>query len=381
MSRFVSFWRSFALLVARLGLGGILLLHGAHRYQAGIASQVDVPDAVLDALPEDRRVRRDDVRDRRAGIFLILGALTPLVGLGVLVQQVLTIVWTSYYKGPDLLNADGTYNGGFEYSVALGLLGLLFLVLRRRRRQPRPGVPPQEDGRRGRRRRPRPTDASEATPRREHLPGPLGRLSRAAAQRHPPVRRRAATPSAAGASGRASGAADERGDLRVGQPAEVVQGDGPALTLGQRGHRVPEHPVGLGLLAPARPARPPPRTSSVDRRRAPRPGPQQVDAAVVGHGDEPGLQVRRRVQAGIGAQRGEERLLPGVVGLAPRRSARHTRSTTGPCSRTTRSNGGSPGTPATLARRRRHRRAGGAGPTSQEVDRMSTAQHHPAMGI
>ena len=31
MSRFVSFWRSFALLVARLGLGGILLLHGAAR--------------------------------------------------------------------------------------------------------------------------------------------------------------------------------------------------------------------------------------------------------------------------------------------------------------------------------------------------------------
>jgi putative oxidoreductase len=62
------------------------------------------------------------------GLFLLLGALTPLVGLGVLVQQVLTVVWTSYYKGPNLLNADGSYHGGFEYSVALGMLGLLFLV-------------------------------------------------------------------------------------------------------------------------------------------------------------------------------------------------------------------------------------------------------------
>jgi putative oxidoreductase len=42
---------------------------------------------------------------------------------------VLTVLWTSYYKGPQLLNADGTYHGGFEYSVALGLLGLLFLTL------------------------------------------------------------------------------------------------------------------------------------------------------------------------------------------------------------------------------------------------------------
>ncbi|MGI3786684.1 MAG: DoxX family protein [Janthinobacterium lividum] len=128
MSRFVSFWRSFALLVARLGLGGIMLLHGARRYQAGIASQTDyltqfsVPYAKIAAYGATSF-------EIAGGIFLILGALTPLVGLGILVQQVLTIVWTSYYKGPELLNADGTYNGGFEYSVALGLLGLLFFVL------------------------------------------------------------------------------------------------------------------------------------------------------------------------------------------------------------------------------------------------------------
>lgn len=127
MSRFVSFWRSFALLVARLGLGGILLLHGAHRYQAGIASQVEYLARFDTPYPKIAAYGATTF-EVVGGIFLILGALTPLVGLGVLVQQVLTILWTSYYKGPELLNADGTYHGGFEYSVALGLLGLLFLV-------------------------------------------------------------------------------------------------------------------------------------------------------------------------------------------------------------------------------------------------------------
>ncbi|MGI3780206.1 MAG: DoxX family protein [Janthinobacterium lividum] len=127
MSRFVSFWRSFALLVARLGLGGILLLHGAHRYQAGIASQTAYLTQFSTPYPKIAAYGATTF-EIVGGIFLILGALTPLVGLGVLVQQVLTVVWTSYYKGPQLLNADGTYNGGFEYSVALGMLGLLFLV-------------------------------------------------------------------------------------------------------------------------------------------------------------------------------------------------------------------------------------------------------------
>jgi putative oxidoreductase len=127
MSRFLSFWRSFALLVARLGLGGILLLHGAHRYQAGIATQTEYLRQFRTPYPEIAAYGATTF-EVVGGIFLVLGALTPLVGLGILVQQVLTVVWTSYYKGPDLLNTDGSYNGGFEYSVALGLLGLLFFV-------------------------------------------------------------------------------------------------------------------------------------------------------------------------------------------------------------------------------------------------------------
>jgi putative oxidoreductase len=128
MSRFVSFWRSFALLVARLGLGGILLLHGLLRYQAGVSSQTAYLAQFSTPYPKVAAYGATTF-EIVGGIFLVLGALTPLIGLGVLVQQVLTILWTSYYKGPRLLNSDGTYHGGFEYSVALGLLGLLFLSL------------------------------------------------------------------------------------------------------------------------------------------------------------------------------------------------------------------------------------------------------------
>ncbi len=103
-------------------------------------------------------------------MFLIVGALTPLVGLGLLVEQVLIIAYTSWYKGWNLLNPDGSYNGGYEYNVALGLLGLLFFVHGRRRLRDRPAVPAEED----RRRRGRPTTDTA-------LPRALSRLARQSA--------------------------------------------------------------------------------------------------------------------------------------------------------------------------------------------------------
>ena len=62
--------------------------------------------------------------------LLIVGALTRIVGLGVLIEQILIIAYTNWYKWPPtLLNADGTYKGGYEYNVAIGLLGLLLCVM------------------------------------------------------------------------------------------------------------------------------------------------------------------------------------------------------------------------------------------------------------
>ena len=48
----------------------------------------------------------------------------------MLIEQILIIAYTNWYKWPpSLLNADGTYKGGYEYNVALGLLGLLLFVM------------------------------------------------------------------------------------------------------------------------------------------------------------------------------------------------------------------------------------------------------------
>ena len=62
----------------------------------------------------------------------------------------LIIAYTNWYKNWNLLKPDGSYNGGYEYNVALGLLGLLFLVMGGGAVADRPAVPAEED--RGRRR-------------------------------------------------------------------------------------------------------------------------------------------------------------------------------------------------------------------------------------
>jgi putative oxidoreductase len=129
MSSFLNFLQNFGLLIARLGLGGILLLHGWMRWNAGIQRQIDyltqfrtpyVEVAAWGAI----------IFELIGGVLLIVGALTRLVGLGVLVEQILIICYTNWYKWPPtLLNTDGTYKGGYEYNVALGLLGLLLFVM------------------------------------------------------------------------------------------------------------------------------------------------------------------------------------------------------------------------------------------------------------
>ena len=130
MATFLQVIRDLGLLIARLGLGGILILHGWTRWQGpgqGVQRQVDYLRQFGTPYPEVAAWGAI-VLELVGGIFLVVGALTPLIALAVLVQQVLVIAYTNWYKGPDLLNTDGTYNGGYEYNVALGLLALLLLV-------------------------------------------------------------------------------------------------------------------------------------------------------------------------------------------------------------------------------------------------------------
>lgn len=130
MSGFASFLQSIGLLIARLGTGGILLMHGITHWTGanqGVAN-LTTRYAEVGALYPEVGAWATIIFELVGGVFLIVGALTRFVGVGLVVLSVLTICYFSWWAGPDLLNADGTYNGGYEYDVALGLLGLLFFV-------------------------------------------------------------------------------------------------------------------------------------------------------------------------------------------------------------------------------------------------------------
>ena len=129
MSSFVKVMQSLGLLIARVGVGGILIAHAWVRWQRqGIDKQIAYLTQFGTPYPEVAAWGAT-IFEAVGGVFLILGALVPLVGLALLVEQILIIAYTNWYKNWNLLNTDGSYNGGYEYNVALGLLGLLFLVL------------------------------------------------------------------------------------------------------------------------------------------------------------------------------------------------------------------------------------------------------------
>jgi putative oxidoreductase len=128
MAKLLGVLRDIALLIARVGLGGILIAHGWRRWQVqGVRQQIDYLSQFGTPYPTVAAWAAI-LLELVGGIFLIVGALTPLVAAAVLAQQVLTICYTNWYKHPYLTNAQGAYVGGYEYNVALGLLALLFLV-------------------------------------------------------------------------------------------------------------------------------------------------------------------------------------------------------------------------------------------------------------
>jgi putative oxidoreductase len=130
MSGFASFLQSLGLLIARLGVGGILLLHGITHWTGANQGVANLTGryAQAGAPYAEAAAWATIIFELVGGVFLIVGVLTRFVGVGIVVLSVLTIAYFKYWAGPDLLKADGTYNGGYEYDVALGLLGLLFFV-------------------------------------------------------------------------------------------------------------------------------------------------------------------------------------------------------------------------------------------------------------
>ncbi len=128
MVKFLAGLRSVALLIARLALGGILIAHGFDRWQwRKVGSQIDylnqygVPYAEWAAWGSI-------ILELVGGIFLVVGALVPLVALAVVAEQALIIAYITWRRGPWLVSTSNTYVGGYEYNVALGSLALLLAV-------------------------------------------------------------------------------------------------------------------------------------------------------------------------------------------------------------------------------------------------------------
>ncbi len=132
MARFLQVVRDLALLLARIGLGGILIAHGYRRWQVqGIDSQIAYLRQFATPYPQ-YAAWGGTLLELIGGLFLIVGALTPLVAAAVVAEQVLIVAWTNWYRGLYLTSADPrspSWQGGYEFNLVIGLLALLFVVL------------------------------------------------------------------------------------------------------------------------------------------------------------------------------------------------------------------------------------------------------------
>lgn len=121
MKTFIRVMQDIGLLLARVVTGAILMLHGWARWQDGIPQQVQILND-LDVPYAEVFGWGTVIFELLGGALMVFGLATPIVGLVLLAQQVMLVVYSTYAQGPYLTD------GGYEYNLALGALGLLFLV-------------------------------------------------------------------------------------------------------------------------------------------------------------------------------------------------------------------------------------------------------------
>ncbi|OYN88575.1 DoxX family protein [Parenemella sanctibonifatiensis] len=122
MAGFMKVVRDFALLIARLGLGAIMVANGWRRWQVeGVQTQVTYLEQFATPFPEVM-VWGSIILELLGGLLLLFGVLTPLIGVAVVVQQVMIVVWTNWWQG------FFHENNGFEFNIALACLGLIFVA-------------------------------------------------------------------------------------------------------------------------------------------------------------------------------------------------------------------------------------------------------------
>ncbi len=111
--------RDIVLLVARLGLGVVLLTHGLDKLESGFGPTADGFAAMGIPMPEVA-AGYALVAEIGGGALLIAGLLTPLAGL-LVVGQMAGAFWYAH-RGTEVLSSAG----GWEL---VGVIGFLALVL------------------------------------------------------------------------------------------------------------------------------------------------------------------------------------------------------------------------------------------------------------
>ncbi|MFC7621722.1 DoxX family protein [Microlunatus sp. GCM10028923] len=130
MAKTLQVLRDIVLLITRIGLGAILIVHGWRRWQVvGPQSQIDYLTQFGTPYPQVV-VWGAIILELVGGLFLIVGALTPLIAAAVIAQQVLIICYTNWYgyqflaaNVPEFAVSERMLN-----NLTLGLLAMIFLV-------------------------------------------------------------------------------------------------------------------------------------------------------------------------------------------------------------------------------------------------------------
>lgn len=123
MRKVLSALRSLVLLVSRVVLGLILLLHGWTRWARGTGIDAQAEFLRNAGVPQPITLAwGSTILELAGGVFLIVGALTPLVAAAVVAEQVCIIYWLARHRGPWAIDK------GYEYPAALAALALVFVV-------------------------------------------------------------------------------------------------------------------------------------------------------------------------------------------------------------------------------------------------------------
>lgn len=114
-------FRATMVLVVRLGVAGLMLAHAWYRWQIeGMSAQVDRLAQLGE--PAASLIAWGTIAfEAIGGVMLAIGLLTRVVGLLLAAENIIIGVVLKWTNG--LFLADG----GFEYNLALALLGILFL--------------------------------------------------------------------------------------------------------------------------------------------------------------------------------------------------------------------------------------------------------------